>query len=75
MKTERLQVVLARAGIAARRKAVVLIESGVVSVNGRPVCEPGFRVDQEKDSVRVNGKAISAEKKYYFLLKIGRAHV
>ena len=68
MKTERLQVVLARAGIAARRKAVVLIESGVVSVNGWPVCEPGFRVDREKDSIRVNGKAISAEKKYYFLL-------
>ena len=69
-KTERLQVVLARFGIASRRGVVSLIEEGKVTVNGEVVREKGFRVDAKKDEVRVSGQELSREahqEKRYFL--------
>ena len=59
---ERLQNILAHAGVASRRGAAALIESGVVTVDGIVVKEPGARFE---DGVRskVNGKAISAGEK------------
>lgn len=55
---ERLQKVLARAGLGSRRKCEVLIESGRVSVNGEPVTAHGLRVDPASDEVRVDGRLI-----------------
>lgn len=58
---ERLQKVLARAGVASRRAAETLILEGSVTVNGRPVTELGTRVDATADKIKVNGKLIMTE--------------
>ncbi len=66
---ERLQVVLARFGIASRRGVVTLIEDGKVEVNGKVVLEKGFRVDASKDAIRVEGADLptgASQKKVYF---------
>lgn len=59
---ERLQNILAHAGVASRRGAAALIESGVVTVDGIVVKEPGARFD-EGVQIKVNGKVVSAEEK------------
>lgn len=59
---ERLQKVLARAGVASRRAAEKLIEAGRVQVNGRVVREMGVKVDPALDEVRVDTVPISAAK-------------
>ena len=64
---ERLQKVIAQAGIASRRKAEELIAQGKVQVNGRTVTEMGVQVGPE-DEVVVNGQKIGKEEKVYFLL-------
>lgn len=64
----RLNRFIANAGICSRRKADELIAAGVVSVNGEPVTELGFKVDPAKDSVRYNGEALKREKMVYVLL-------
>ena len=67
---ERLQVVLARFGIASRRGVVSLIESGQVLVNGKSVLEKGFRVDASKDKISVEGRELPSEqslKSVYYL--------
>jgi len=68
MALERLQKILARAGIASRRKAEELILGGRVRVNGRIVQELGTRADPETDKVEVDGRRIVAEKPVYLLL-------
>ncbi|MDD3088787.1 MAG: pseudouridine synthase [Candidatus Omnitrophica bacterium] len=66
---ERLQNILAKAGVASRRSAGDLISSGRVTVDGVRVSEKGFRLEQEGHSVEVDGKPISANvPKLYFLL-------
>lgn len=55
---ERLQKVLANAGIASRRKCEELIVAGRVSVNGRVVTELGTKVDPERQRITVDGKPI-----------------
>ena len=57
---ERLQNILAHAGVASRRGAATLIESGVVTVAGIVVKEPGARFDAGVE-IKVNGKRIAAE--------------
>ncbi|MBL8185482.1 MAG: rRNA pseudouridine synthase [Blastocatellia bacterium] len=57
---ERLQKLIAQAGIASRRAAEELIASGAVTVNGKIVTEPGTKADPEKDHIKVNGKMINA---------------
>ena len=59
---ERLQNILAHAGVASRRGAAVLIESGAVTVDGIVVREPGARFE-EGVAIKVNGKAIAAAEK------------
>ena len=70
MSTERLQKILARAGIESRRGAEDLIRRGEVVVNGQ-VASLGDKADQERDSIRVKGKKLAAslEKKYFLLNK------
>ena len=65
---QRLQKVLAAAGVAARRKAEDLISAGRVRVNGKVVTELGSRVDPDRDQVQVDGKHVQVEKKVYFVL-------
>jgi 23S rRNA pseudouridine2605 synthase len=52
---ERLQKILARAGIASRRAAEELMRAGRVTINGEQAREPGLRADQERDDIRVDG--------------------
>ena len=57
---ERLQNVLARAGVASRRGAAAVIEAGRVTVDGLVVREPGFRVDPSAAKVLVDGRPVGA---------------
>lgn len=58
---QRLQKIIARAGIASRRKAEDLIRAGCVTVNGRLVTELGAQADPEKDHIKVQGRLIRPE--------------
>ena len=58
MPAERLQKIIAAAGIASRRKAEELIANGLVSVNGKTVTELGTKADPEHDHIKVNGKLL-----------------
>jgi 23S rRNA pseudouridine2605 synthase len=58
--TDRLQKVLAQAGIASRRSAERLIVAGRVSVNGTIVTTLGTKVDPAEDAIKVDGKRIAA---------------
>jgi 23S rRNA pseudouridine2605 synthase len=64
---ERLQKVIAQAGIASRRKSEELIKDGRVKVNGKVVTELGLKVTSS-DKVEVNGIQIEKEEPVYFLL-------
>jgi pseudouridine synthase len=73
---ERLQKVIAKAGIASRRHAEEMILDGRVQVNGKIVTELGTKVDPEKDHVKVNGKRIQIEPyKIYLLLNKPRGYI
>ncbi|MBU8907173.1 pseudouridine synthase [Desertibacillus haloalkaliphilus] len=65
---ERLQKVIAQAGVTSRRKAEVLIQEGKVKVNGQVVRELGVKVTPNKDEIEVNGVPIDREEPVYFLL-------
>jgi 23S rRNA pseudouridine2605 synthase len=65
---ERLQKVLASAGIASRRDCEALIAAGRVTVNGRVVVVPGTRVDLEHDEVRVDGQPIRMPAKRTYIM-------
>ncbi len=69
---ERLQKLIAQAGIASRRKAEQLIADGEVIVNGAIITEPGTKANPETDHIKVSGKLINPllEKRenIYFLL-------
>lgn len=58
MPEERLQKILATAGVASRRKAEALIVEGRVTVNGKTITELGTKADPEKDHVKVDGRLI-----------------
>ncbi|CAH2715692.1 Ribosomal large subunit pseudouridine synthase B [Neobacillus rhizosphaerae] len=64
---ERLQKVIARAGIASRRKSEELIKEGRVKVNGKVVTELGLKVTSS-DKIEVNEIQIEKEEPVYFLL-------
>jgi pseudouridine synthase len=55
---ERLQKILARAGIASRRHCEEMISAGMVKVNGKVVTKPGTKVIPAKDMITVNGKTV-----------------
>jgi pseudouridine synthase len=68
---ERLQKILARAGLASRREAERWILEGRVSVNGTVVRKLGTQAEPSRDSIRVDGKRIklAAEPVYLALNK------
>lgn len=68
MPAERLQKIIAAAGIASRRKAEELITGGLVSVNGQVVTELGTKADRERDHIRVNGKLLHGAERHVYLL-------
>ena len=57
---QRLQKLIAQAGIASRRHAEELITAGQVTVNGKVVTQLGTKADPEKDHIKVRGKLINA---------------
>ncbi len=65
---ERLQKVIAHAGIASRRDAEEIITAGRVTVNGKVVTELGTKIEPRRDRVAVDGKMLKAEKYVYILL-------
>jgi pseudouridine synthase len=69
---QRLQKLIAAAGIASRRHAEELIASGQVTVNGKVITEPGTKADVERDHIKVRGKLINPllakREKVYVLL-------
>lgn len=71
---ERLQKVIASAGVTSRRKAEELIKEGKVKVNGKVVTELGTKVNTT-DEIFVNDKLISIEDKEYYLLNKPRGVV
>ena len=69
MARERLQKLIARAGLASRREAERWISAGRVTVNGRPVVELGAQADPRTERVRVDGKPLfEAASPAYFVL-------
>ncbi|KOU09413.1 pseudouridine synthase [Streptomyces sp. NRRL F-5755] len=65
---ERLQKVLARAGMGSRRACEELIDQARVEVNGQIVTEQGVRVDPEKDEVKVDGLTVATQSYLFFAL-------
>lgn len=65
---DRLQKVMAAAGIGSRRHCEELIASGRVEVDRRVVRELGTRVDPEQQEIRVDGTPLGKSKRVYFLV-------
>lgn len=65
---ERLQKVLASAGLASRRHCEEYILDGRVTVDGKVVTTLGIRVDPQKQKVCVDGERVRPERKQYFLV-------
>ena len=75
-KLERLQKILAQAGVASRRHAEELITEGRVQVNGQTVTVLGTKADPERDHIRVDGKLLrGAERLRYFVLNKPKGYV
>lgn len=65
---DRLQKILAAAGVASRRKAEEIILAGRVAVNGVVVTELGSKADASKDKITVDGKPLDAAEEHVYLL-------
>ena len=65
---ERLQKIIAAAGIASRRKAEELISQGRVTLNGQTVSELGTKADPERDQIKVDGKLLRGPQRHKYLL-------
>jgi 23S rRNA pseudouridine2605 synthase len=75
MAQERLQKILARAGVSSRRAAEQLITGGRVRVNGAVVSELGARADTDVDKIEVDGKPVAREAFVYYLIHKPRGMV
>jgi 23S rRNA pseudouridine2605 synthase len=65
---QRLQKIIADAGIASRRQAEQIIREGRVSVNGKSVSKLGSKADLERDHVRVDGRLLSRTDEHVYLI-------
>jgi 23S rRNA pseudouridine2605 synthase len=65
---ERLQKLLAAAGVASRRASEALITSGRVTVNGATVRELGAKADPARDDIRLDGRAVRAPEAHTYLM-------
>jgi 23S rRNA pseudouridine2605 synthase len=68
MKSERLQKVIARAGLGSRRACEELIRQGRVQVNGQVVTQLGTRVDPLQDNIAVDGQLLTPAEPLIYLL-------
>ena len=76
MAAERLQKIMAAAGVASRRKAEEFIAAGRVTLNGKVVIEQGTKADPEVDEIAVDGKPLqAAEQLLYFMLNKPKGYV
>ena len=76
MELERIQKLLAKAGIASRREAERMVIEGRVSVNGRVVQTLGLRADPSKDHIKVDGRRLAPfEPKVVLLLNKPRGYL
>ena len=64
---DRLQKVLAHAGVASRRRAEQLIIEGRVTVNGAVITELGTKVDADRDHIKVDGKRVGAPERPVYI--------
>ena len=67
MPEERLQKILATAGITSRRKAEQLILEGRVTVNGATITELGTKADGNRDHIKVDGKLIRQPEEFLYI--------
>lgn len=65
MAQERLQKILARAGVASRRKAEEIVASGRVRVDGRVVSELGTKADPKRSTIELDGRKLEPEQLCY----------
>jgi 23S rRNA pseudouridine2605 synthase len=73
---ERLQKILAAAGIASRRKAEEIIAAGRVTLNGKVVRELGTKADKERDIICVDGQPLKPPQRFvYFVLHKPKGYV
>ena len=75
MADQRLQKIIASAGLASRRAAEKLITQGRVRVNGKTVTTLGTKADPRRDRIEVDGKRITAEDLVYIILHKPRGYV
>src|SRR5437867_1745936 len=76
MAVERLQKIMAAAGVASRRKAEEMIAAGRVTLNGKVVTEQGTKADAERDAIRVDGAPLKRQESLvYFLLNKPKGYV
>ena len=74
-RLERLQKILAHAGVASRRACEQLILEGHVQVNGQTVTELGTKADPQRDDITVDFKPIRRESPVYVLLNKPKGYV
>jgi 23S rRNA pseudouridine2605 synthase len=67
MSDERLQKILARAGVTSRRKAEEMIKEGRVTVNGKTITELGSKADLDQDHIKVDGKLLRPPRQLVYL--------
>src|SRR5712692_2785368 len=72
---ERLNKLLAHAGVASRRQCEALIKAGRVIVDGQVVRELGTKVDSTKQRITVDGQPVRAERSVYWLVHKPRGYL
>jgi len=70
-----LERAISKLGWASRKKAREIITQGKVSVNGKVINNPSFRVDMKKDKIAIDGKIIEPKEKIYIILNKPRGVV
>lgn len=68
MASERLQKIMAAAGVASRRKAEEIIAAGRVTLNGKLVTEQGTKADPDIDTICIDGKPLKSRERLVYLL-------
>lgn len=68
MAQERLDKILASQGIGSRKEVGQLIRRGRVTIDGKPVCRPEYRVDPQSSEIAVDGGAVTVKKYLYIMM-------